>query len=176
MESTTLLAGSVAERVAALESIPVGGPLAAALDGLKNIPLTGAQHLAVLQAGQRQINHYTGYKLLHVEAADKHIWQRLLAEPAFQERHPGQLLEQELAAELKLTRPQAAELVNVSLEIVRRQEQVWFAMCHGLLDEQRALVFAQSLDGLSFEHATAVIDVVLPRAAALTTGSWRRRC
>ena len=87
----------------------------------------------------------------------------------------GEHVAEEVAAVLRLTGRSAASL----LELVWRLERLPATramLAAGLIDARRAAVIADHTALLSEEHAAAVQDAVLPKAAGMTTGELAAAC
>ncbi|TFV53296.1 HNH endonuclease signature motif containing protein [Blastococcus sp. TF02A_35] len=90
---------------------------------------------------------------------------------------PGtsEFLPQELALVLNCSPVFAAGLLADSYALVERMPAVWEACSEGRLDWFRAQVFADVLGHASDEVVAAVVPLLLPEAAQLSSGRLRRR-
>ncbi len=159
----------VGSAVAALECIPSGPALAAALSGLDPAKLSGTECVLLLRARYRQSNHDRGALL---ELVDE-VHRRGLAEATDRGADPDQAYEfaaDEVRAALVLTRRAAEDLCGLAADLAHRLPAVAGELKAGRLDQPRARVFSEWTGGLSDEHARAVCAALLPVAGSLTTG------
>jgi hypothetical protein len=88
---------------------------------------------------------------------------------------PGEHVSQELAAGLTLTNWSASGLLAQAREL-RRLPGTMDLLASGIIDERRAQLIARHTAVLSPGNAAAVEDLILPRAAAMTTGELGSAC
>src|SRR5262249_19180176 len=88
--------------------------------------------------------------------------------------HLAEHVDDELAAALTLTGRAAARLLDIAGNL-DRLPAVRAAQLAGLIDQARAVVFADELAALSHADARAAAGKVLDRAPGLTTGQLRDR-
>jgi len=152
-------------RVHALDEIPAGPGLAAALAAIDEDALPGLGLTYVMQARCRQANHDRGELL----ATIGRLLRYGVATAAIAKK-PDEFAADEVRAALRLTRRAAQRLCELAWDLQRRLPAVLDAMRAGVLDQARGQVSAAWTAGLSPEHTDAVVAEVLPRAPELTTG------
>ncbi len=151
-------AGGVLDRM--LPGTELGGHLAAArragYGGMSDYEVCGA-----LAAQHRQCSHDAWAGLVLAAELD--------ARRAGPGGHPGEHVEDEVAALLRLTRQGAAELLGLARDL-RRLPQTATLLAAGVIDRKRAELIAAHLAVLSDEDAVAVEEKITPRAGEQTTG------
>ena len=152
--------------VDALAEVPVGPALAAGLAAVDGDRLPGLGLVALLEARHRQANHERGELLaavgrilLHDVPGGVRMW-----------KGPDGVAVDQVRASLRLTRPAARRLCELTWDLHKRLMPVLAAMRDGRLDQPRAQVFSSWTEGLSGEHTAAVLWQLLPLAPRLTTG------
>lgn len=153
--------------VAALAAIPAGPGLAAALADVDVAGGSGFEAVLVLAAQFRQANHERGLLM----GAVVQVLRRKDAGHGVREGwHSGDLLGcAEVRAALVLTRPAAKDLCALARDLSVRLPAVLDALVRGVLDEARARIFSGWTAELCDEHATALVERLLPVAPRLTT-------
>ena len=151
-------AGGVLDRM--LPGTELGGHLAAArragYRGMSDYEVCGA-----LAAQHRQCSHDAWAELVLAAELD--------ARRAGPGGRPGEHVEDEVAALLRLTRQGAAELLGLARDL-RRLPQTATLLAAGVIDRKRAELIAAHLAVLSDEDAVAVEEKITPRAGEQTTG------
>jgi hypothetical protein len=157
-------------QVAALEDIPAGPALAAALADIDVDRVPGPSLPFLLQARCRQANHERGALVATVVAILRYNVPAPVAELSAK---PGEFAVDEVRAALRLTRKGAKILCELAWDLPRRLPDVLAAMLSGVLDQGRAQVFSTWTADLSREHVDDVVAQVLPLAPELTTGELK---
>src|SRR3984885_7426643 len=151
-------AGGVLDRM--LPGTELGGHLAAArragYRGMSDYEVCGA-----LAAQHRQGSHGAWAELVLAAELD--------ARRAGPGGRPGEHVEDEVAALLRLTRRGAAELLGLARDL-RRLPQTAALLAAGIIDRKRAELIAAHLAVLSDADAAAVEAKITPRAGEQTTG------
>ena len=122
-----------------LEEIPVGPALSAALAAVDADRLPGLALVGLMEARNRQANQERGELLaavgrilLHGVPGGVRMW-----------KGPDGVAVDQVRASLRLTRPAARRLCELTWDLHKRLPSVLAAMRHGVLDEPRARVFSQ---------------------------------
>jgi hypothetical protein len=88
---------------------------------------------------------------------------------------PGEHVGQELAAALTLTSWSASALLDVTRDLARLPK-TWLLLANGIIDSRRAAVIIRHTAVLADADAAAVEDLILPRAASMTTSELSSAC
>jgi len=156
-----------------------GGPL--------DVMLPGAElgwHLG--QAMRRPLAEYSDDELIGLMCANQRqrSWQaateyKLAAEldrrRADPDGTPGEHVDAELAAGLTRTSWSASALLDLARDL-RRLTKTMDLLTNGVIDDRRAQIIARNTALLSNAEAAKVEDLILPRAAAMTTGELNSAC
>lgn len=161
--------------VAALEAVPAGAELAAALDAIAVPWLNPHQRVAIWRAHQRQVAHYQAKSYMDMVAVENHF---------LEQGDDGAKAFTGTAAEFgvagSLTRRGAEGEVTLSDALWRRLPAVGAALYRGDIDIRRARRLVDGTDHLPEDAAQAIVDDLIGVAGELTTGQLaariRRRC
>jgi hypothetical protein len=123
--------------------------------------------IGVLDANRRQ-------KSWH-DALELDVVTELARRRAAADGSPGEHVAEELAAALTLTSRSADKLLGVAADITRLQPALTL-LANGIIDRPRAEIIARHLSPLSDADAAVVQDLILPRAAGMTTGQLDAAC
>jgi hypothetical protein len=156
-----------------------GGPLDVLLPGSQL-----AMHLG--QAAQQPLTRYSDDELFGLlgATAREESWTVALKHTivgeidrrrAASDGSPGEHAEQELAAALTLTSWSASALLDLARDL-RRLPKTRDLLAAGLIDPRRAAVIARHTAILTDENAAKAEDLILPRAAQMTTGELSSLC
>ncbi|NND03387.1 MAG: DUF222 domain-containing protein [Acidimicrobiia bacterium] len=161
--------------VAALESVPAGADLAAALEAIVVPWLDPDQRVAVWQAHRRQAAHYQAKSYLDIISVKDHFLDQGDDDSkAFE----GTSAEFEVAG--PMTRRGASSEVTMAESLWRRLPQVGAALYRGDIDHRRARKLVDGTDHLPEDIAQGIVEDLLDVARELTPSQLeariRRRC
>jgi hypothetical protein len=126
--------------------------------------LTDDELIGVLRAGRRLASWSASVEL----AAVSDLMRRRMAQQAAGAARAAEHADAEIAAALTLTGRAAGRLLDLAMAL-ERLPLTSRALAAGSLDLPRAMVIVEEMAGLGAEHAAAVEERVLARAAGQTT-------
>ena len=153
-----------------LDQMLPGGELAAHLGRARQQGLTALADGALVGAldGAARLESFaTGFKLAAAAELD--------ARRAASDGTPGEHVAEELAAALNLTTWSAAAVLALAQQLARLPKTMAL-LSAGIIDPRRAAIIAQHLQLLSDDDAARAEDMILPRAAMMTTGELGSAC
>ncbi|BCB87221.1 HNH endonuclease signature motif containing protein [Phytohabitans suffuscus] len=162
------------EGVSVLAGMPAGPELAAALACVDRPALNGFELVEVAKAITRQIAHDQA-ELLATVAEIAYCPLGDETSPAQRTDHPTEYAADEVRLALTLTRRAADTLMGDAYTLVEYLPAVHEAMRSGHIDLARARVLYEETSALPEAVARDMVDLILPAAAALTTGQLRVR-
>ncbi len=154
----------------ALEDLPPGPVLGAALYRLDVRTLSGHDRVVALRAHRRMTAHYAA-RAYEAMASISDVMHELDDDYELAHRAASS----EIRAGLALTRRTADVELDLALDLDRRLPAVWRALAGGAIDVAKAKVIVEGTSHVSGETAQRVAGDVLADAARLTTGQLRSR-
>jgi hypothetical protein len=130
--------------------------------------LSDDELIGVLRAGRRLASWSASVEL----AAAGDLMRRRMEQQAAGQARMADHADAEIAAALTLTGRAAGRLLDLAMAL-ERLPLTWRALAAGVIDMPRAMAIAEEVTGLSEEHAAAVEERVLARAAGQTATQVR---
>jgi len=158
-----------------LEDIPPGPELARVLASLDWDQISGYDLIRVLQAQQRQINHYQAGKCWIEEKIVSVYEQEFRDTPTTDHYEVQDGASAEIGAALRMTRRSAENETSFAVELCRHYPKVFEAVLYGRIDVWRAKILVEHTLVLSDTAAQDVVEQVLPEAAGLTASQLHGR-
>ena len=130
--------------------------------------LTDDELIGMMRAARRLASWSAAMEL----AAVGDLWRRRWTEEQVGDTGAARHADDEIAAALTLTGRAADQVLSLAVAL-RRLPLTSRALTAGDIDLPRAMVIADEVTGLDNEHATAVEQVIIGKAAGQTTGQLR---